>query len=348
MTTRLERTTAGEIVRTINEERHKIGATATGMVLTLIIVTDEENQSDATRAASFSAMEHPCRIITLIPRPGRVEPQLDANIDVGDTMGPGETVRLRLRGDLAEHGASVALPLLLPDTPVVVWWPTACPDVPSEDPIGAMAQRRITDAAASRHPMHALQQRKEGYLAGDTDLAWTRTTPWRAMLAAALDQPFAPIIGVDVSAERSNPSAALLQAWLQNALQVPVELHRSQGPGITSVVMHTKKGPIELTRPDGRTGRLTRPGVASHDVPLARRDLRDLIGEELRRLDPDDTYAEALASIELPSTRRRATAKKTASEGRATKAAPSDGKAKAPAKKTTARRKPAPKAQATP
>ena len=347
MTTRLERTTAGEIVRTINEERHRIGATATGMVLTLIIVTDEENQSDATRAASFSAMEHPCRIITLIPRPGRVDPQLDANIDVGDTMGPGETVRLRLRGDLAEHGASVALPLLLPDTPVVVWWPTAAPDVPSADPIGAMAQRRITDAAASRHPMHALLQRKDGYLAGDTDLAWTRTTVWRAMLAATLDQPFAPISAVDVSAERSNPSAALLQAWLHSALGVPVALHRSQGPGITSVVMHTKTGPIELTRPDGRTGRLSRPGTASHDVPLPRRDLRDLIGEELRRLDPDDTYAEALSGVEIPSRRKKAAAKPAPSADRA-KPAASEGRAKSAAKKPSSRGRSAKTAEPTP
>lgn len=312
MTTRLENTTAGEIVRTINEERHRVGATATGMVLTLIIVTDEENQSDATRAAAFSAMEHPCRIITLIPRPGRVEPQLDANIDVGDTMGPGETVRLRLRGELASHGASVALPLLLPDTPVVVWWPTVCPDVPSADPIGRMAQRRITDAAASRHPMHSLIERQQGYLAGDTDLAWTRTTVWRSMLAAALDQPFQTITNVDVSCERSNPSGALLQAWLHNCLQVPVELHRSRGPGITGVVIQTEGGPIELTRPEGRTGRLSRPGNTSHDVPLPRRDLRDLIGEELRRLDPDETYAEALAAVALetpPARRRRRPAK---------------------------------------
>jgi glucose-6-phosphate dehydrogenase assembly protein OpcA len=307
MTTRLENTTAGEIVRTINEERHRVGATATGMVLTLIIVTDEENQSDTTRAAAYSAMEHPCRIITIIPRPGRVEPQLDANIDVGDTMGPGETVRLRLRGDLANHGASVALPLLLPDTPVVTWWPTVCPNVPSEDPIGRMAQRRITDAAASRHPMHSLLERQQSYVPGDTDLAWTRTTVWRSMLAAALDQPFQAITNVDVSCERSNPSGALLQAWLHNCLQVPVELHRSRGPGITGVVIHTEAGPIELTRPDGRTGRLSRPGNTSHDVPLARRDLRDLIGEELRRLDPDETYAESLAAVRLetPPARRR-------------------------------------------
>jgi glucose-6-phosphate dehydrogenase assembly protein OpcA len=299
MTTRLEKTTTSEIVRTINAQRHSIGATSTGMVLTLIIVTDEENQSDATRAAAFSAREHPCRIITVIPRPGRVDPQLDANIDVGDAMGPGETVRLRLRGELADHAASVALPLLLPDTPVVVWWPTACPAVPSEDPIGRMAQRRITDAAAQHHPMHALLERKAGYTAGDTDLAWTRTTVWRSMLAAALDLPFAPITGVDVSSERSNPSSALLAAWLGNRLGVPVALHRSQGPGITAVTIHTEAGPIMLSRPDGRTGRLSRPGVNAHDVPLARRDLRDLIGEELRRLDPDETFAEALAAVQI-------------------------------------------------
>lgn len=301
MTTRLEKTTTGEIVSTINAERHRIGATSTGMVLTLIIVTDEENQSDATRAAAFSAREHPCRIITVIPRPGRVDPQLDANIDVGDAMGPGETVRLRLRGELADHAASVALPLLLPDTPVVVWWPTACPDVPAQDPIGRMAQRRITDAAAQHHPMHALLERQAGYTAGDTDLAWTRTTVWRSMLAAALDLPFAPITGVDVKSERSNPSSALLVAWLSNRLGVPVALHRSQGPGITAVTIHTDAGPIMLSRPDGRTGRLSRPGVAAHDVPLARRDLRDLIGEELRRLDPDETFAEALAAVHIES-----------------------------------------------
>ena len=307
MTTRLENTSAGEIVRTINAERHRIGATATGMVLTLVIVTDEENQSDATRAASYSAMEHPCRIVTLIPRPGRVDPQLDANIDVGDTMGPGETVRLRLRGELSEHAASVALPLLLPDTPVVVWWPTQAPSVPSQDPVGALAQRRITDAAADVHPMHTLIERQKGYTAGDTDLAWTRTTVWRSMLAASLDLPFAPITSVDVRCERSNPSGALLQAWLHNCLDVPVDMHRSQGPGITDVTINTDNGPIDLSRPDGRTGRLSRPHVASHDVPLPRRDLKDLIGEELRRLDPDETYAEALAAVRLeqPKSRRR-------------------------------------------
>lgn len=305
MTTRLDDTTAAEISRTISRERHKVGASSTGMVLTLIIVTDEENQSDATRAASFSAMEHPCRIITIIPRPGRVPPQLDASIDVGDTMGPGETVRLRLRGELAAHGASVALPLLLPDTPVVAWWPGTAPETPAADPIGAMAQRRITDAAFSRHPMATLYQRQTSYAAGDTDLSWTRTTLWRSLLAAALDQPFDRITSGEVACERSNPSGTLLQAWLTACLNVPVRLRHSSGPGITGVSLHTAAGPIELTRPAGETGLLSRPGAASHEVPLPHLETRELIGEELRRLDPDETYAKALAALPPRTTTRK-------------------------------------------
>ena len=127
------------------------------------------------------------------------------------------------------------------------------------------------------------------------------------MLAASLDLPFAPITSVDVRCERSNPSGALLQAWLHNCLDVPVDMHRSQGPG------HHRRHDQHRQRADrsvtpGRTYRSTvEAHVASHDVPLPRRDLKDLIGEELRRLDPDETYAEALAAVRLeqPKSRRR-------------------------------------------
>ena len=43
---------------------------------------------------------------------------------------------LRLYGQLSVHGDSVAQPLLLPDSPVVVWWPGEPPAVPAEDPSG--------------------------------------------------------------------------------------------------------------------------------------------------------------------------------------------------------------------
>jgi len=306
---RLEDTTGNLVQSAISAERHRLGATASGMVMTLLVLADEATQSDAAQAASFAAQEHPMRILVLVPRKGRSAPRLDAEISVGGDGGPGELAVLRMYGELANHPGSVVIPLLLTDTPVVAWWPHDAPPVPVETSIGVHAQRRITDAAASARPLAALATRQQGYVAGDTDLAWTRTTTWRSMLAAALDLPYDPITHVDVSAERSNPSAALLQAWLASCLDVPVELHRSRGPGITSVVLHTTGGPIELTRPDGRTGRLSRPNIESHAVPLPRRDIRDLIAEELSRLDPDDIYADALAAIELPTPagRRRET-----------------------------------------
>lgn len=52
-----------------------------------------------------------------------------------------------------------------------------------------MAQRRITDAAAAKRPHRRLAELAQNYADGDTDLAWTRITLWRARLAAALDQP---------------------------------------------------------------------------------------------------------------------------------------------------------------
>ena len=62
--------------------------------------------------------------------------------------------------------------------------------MPAEDPIGRMAQRRITDAAAKPASRSRRSSgRRERYAPGDTDLAWTRHHPLAGLLAAALDQP---------------------------------------------------------------------------------------------------------------------------------------------------------------
>jgi len=293
----LENTSSADVSNAISAERHKTGATATGMVLTFIIVTDELHQSEATRAATYAANQHPCRIIVVIPRPGRGKPQLDAEIWVGDREGLGETVKLRLKGPLAHHEASVVLPLLLPDTPVVVWWPANAPKVPAEDSVGRLANRRVTDAAFTNRPLIALENRTTGYHAGDTDLAWTRTTPWRSMMATALDEPHETIISGSVASERNSVSARLLAGWLQAKLRVPVKVRNTKGPGITGVTLETEDGPIELSRPDGEMATLTRSRGVTRKIPLARREMRDLVSEELRRLDADEIYAEALAEV---------------------------------------------------
>lgn len=292
MTLRIEDTSGGAVATAIASERRRLGASTSGMVMTLLVLADEDCQADATQAAVAAARLHPMRIITLIPRPDFKGTRLDAEITVGsDTGGAGEVAVLRLRGLLAEHANSVAVPLLLADTPVVAYWPSDnAPNVPADSALGRHAQRRITDAAASRDPLAELKRRAAGYQPGDTDLAWTRLTPWRSVLATILDPGPLDVQSVAIEAEGHNPSAELLRRWLGTALSCPAAITWGDGPGITSVTLHTTSGDYRVDRPDGRVAMLKRPGAPDASVALPRRDLSALLAEELRRLDPDEVY----------------------------------------------------------
>lgn len=295
---RLEDTSGGAVASAIAAERHRQGSPTTGMVLTLLILSDEEFQADATAAAVSAARQHPMRIITLIPRPGRGAPRLDADIMMGGDDGPGEVAVLRLRGELSRHGNSVAIPLLLADTPVVAYWPSGAPDIPREDSIGKHAQRRITDAASSDDPFTALCERAAGYHPGDTDLTWTRLTPWRTVLAALFDQHVATVRGVRISAEQDNPSAHLLTTWLHMHLNVPVELLAVSAPGISRVSFDLSDGELAVERQsEAGHALLIRPDAPVSTVSVPRRHLDELLSEELRRLDPDEEYGRVLRAF---------------------------------------------------
>jgi len=98
-----------------------------------------------------------------------------------------------------------------------------------------------------------------------------------------------------VHAEAGNPSAALLAGWVSARLGVRAKVVESKGPGVTAVeVRFEDKSLVRIDRPDGSTATLTRTGRPERTLPLKRRQLGDLIAEELRRLDADQPYAEAL------------------------------------------------------
>ena len=129
------------------------------------------------------------------------------------------------------------------------------------------------------------------YAPGNTDLAWTRITPWRALLAAALDQHQAKVIGASVAAERISPSADLLVTWLADRLKVTSSGTSSTGPGITEVVLDTKRPDQDQPAATASWPRISSPGRPDRPVALKRRDVPELLAEELRRLDEDDVYA---------------------------------------------------------
>jgi glucose-6-phosphate dehydrogenase assembly protein OpcA len=290
-------TNASKIASALLAERRKAGSPAMGMVLTFVVVTDESDSYDAMKAARAVSREHPSRILGVIRRSARGPANLDAEIKIGEG-GSGEQVLLRMTGALANHPESVVLPLLLPDSPVVCWWPSKAPEDPLNDSLGRLAQRRITDTASiERGRTQAMVTQARNYADGNTDLSWTRLTPWRALLAAALDQYPAKIKGGSVAAEKANPSADLLVSWLTDRLHVPIDRVNSKGPGITDVRLVTGGGEITITRPDGLLAQFSIPNSPHRPVALKRRELAELLAEELRRLDPDDVYAHTVARL---------------------------------------------------
>ena len=318
---RLEDTSGTSVAAAIAAERHRQGSPTTGMVLTLLILASEEHQEEATSAAVHAARQHPMRIITVIPRHSGHDdrPRLDALVSVGGDEGPGEIAILRLRGSLSEHAGSVVIPLLLPDTPIVAFWPGDAPHDPSEDPIGRHASRRITDAASAhgRPPLELLAERAETYSPGDTDLAWTRLTAWRTVLAGSLDaRPTPEVVSVSIEAGPDLPTARLLAAWLGLHLHCQVSINEVDSRHIETVVLTTADGPIEIHRTDSdqqvdlpqapqqtpapdrwQNAIFARPGSPATGIMLPIRGLDELLAEELRHLGPDDEYGEVLAAF---------------------------------------------------
>lgn len=283
-------TNSAAIAAAFVRARTKAGSPAMGMVMTLVIVVDEDVAVEALRAARKASREHPARVLAVILGDARGKGVVNAQVGIGDDW-TGETAMIRLTGEVVKHPESVVLPLLLPDSPVAVWWPTDPPEDPAADPLGSLAQRRITDAAAaSRHKTRMMATQCAAYTKGNTDLAWTRITPWRALLAAALDQQPIKVQRASVTGERISPSADLLQAWLSDRLKVPVERKTSAGPGITDVVLETRDGPVRILRSDGKQAVFSSPGSPDRPVALRRRELPDLLAEELRHLDEDTIY----------------------------------------------------------
>ncbi len=288
-------TNATGIHMALVKARHNIGV-ASSMVFTLIVIAEGNHYERALEACENAGREHPSRII-LVTDGDADGDHVDAEIRLGEEV-PGEIISLRFHGQLTEHRASVVLALLLPDSPVVAWWPGSAPAKPGEDPLGKLASRRITDAMGSSRPLVAIERRARNYSPGDTDLTWTRLTPWRALLASALDSYPAKITAVSVDAGPNNAASMLLSAWLEDRLQVRVDRREGgKGVGITNVTMRTTKGDIAIAREDGRMATFSAPGLPRRQVALRRRDIDALITEELRRLDVDDIFASAMAVL---------------------------------------------------
>lgn len=301
----LPNTSVSAVNRRIVSIRENSGAMALGRVMTLLIVAEEETLEPVLQEAQNGTRQHPSRIVVVVPGNERGSDRLDAQLRVGGDAGASEMVILRLYGELTKHGESVAMPLLLADSPIVAWWPRTAPADVASHPMGRLAQRRISDAEAQADPIEAMRVRAQTYVPGDTDLAWTRTTRWRGVLASMLDQPpHDPVLKATVIGNPQSSSADLLAGWLQVCLDCEVtRVDNEDEEGIYGVTLERESGGLSLTRPDGETAIMERPGHAPRQIALPRRNDSECLADELSRLDADETYEDALIKG-LPKVKR--------------------------------------------
>jgi glucose-6-phosphate dehydrogenase assembly protein OpcA len=289
-------TTTSQVAKEMNRLRQASGVVTLGRVLTLIISTSDEYVEQAIRAANLASREHPCRIIVIATGDPGAETALHAQIRVGGDAGASDVVVLHGSGSNAVESESLIGALLLPDAPIVVWWPHRPPKVPADSPLGRIAHRRITDTATAASAQRALMHLRQTYRAGDTDLAWTRLTGWRIQLAAILDglDP-AEIRSVTVDGAEDSPSTMLLAAWLTRCLDAPVTMaHSKAGRGMRSVRLRRDDGDIVLSRPVGDVASLYQQGRPVQRISLPKRSDQDCLAEELRRLDPDEVFGDVV------------------------------------------------------
>jgi glucose-6-phosphate dehydrogenase assembly protein OpcA len=291
-------TTGTEVVKALAAERRTGGGVTSGLALTLVVVSEENDTRDVEAAVSVAASRHPMRVLVVIRRQiDAPVPRLDAEVEIGGRYGPVESVVLRMYGRLALHAESVTLPLLAPDAPVVTWWYSKTPTVIANDPLGVFADRRITNVIRDDDPSASLRQRAADYAPGDTDLTWTVITPWRAALASAFDTVHTPATSVVVKGNPVDPSAQLLAGWLSSCLGIYVPVEFAEGKYISSVELQFGDHHRVTLRNDGYKLIMHRPGQMDSIAPFPNRSTGDVLAEELRRLDADAPYAQAIGAV---------------------------------------------------
>jgi hypothetical protein len=247
-------------------------------VMTHIAWVPHEWQEAALETLEGLAERHPSRAILLFPAPNAPD-GLDAKAIVLAFTLPGarrhiaaEVVELRLRGNRGQVPASIVTPLLVPDLPVFVRWRGRPPFGARElEELVDLADRLVVDSEewpdvpAAYGELAALFER-----VACSDIAWSRTLPWRRAIARLWPE-VAEIRTLRVVSPA--PEAHLLAGWLRSRLGTQVELDHEVAEALQEVTVDGD--PVPPPRSE--------PASAS-----------DLLSAELDELGRDHVYEDAV------------------------------------------------------
>ena len=261
----LPSTTTAAVSKKLVRLRNDVGAMALGRVLTLLIVADEQRRRRGDRGGqrrqpAAPLPHHRRRARATSAAPAGSTPRSGSAV----TPAPARSSCSACTAPSPTTATASSSRCCCPTPPSSPGGRAGAPGDVSADPIGAMAQRRITDAAEARNPHKEMQRpARRPTQPGDTDLAWTRVTLWRGLLAAALDQPpYEPVVSRHRHRWQRLPldRPAGRRGWPRRC-SCPVTRARTRaGTGMVSVRLERRSGDIDLVRPDGVVATLVQPG----------------------------------------------------------------------------------------
>jgi hypothetical protein len=190
----------------------------------------------ARSALAGMAEAHPSRTIILVPEP-HGDAGIDADVSLVAYPVPGadrnvcsEVVELHLRGDRRQAPASIVEPLLISDLPVFLRWRGEPAWGSAElDQLVGVTDRLIVDSTEWTDLPGPYARLAELFdRAAVSDIAWSRTSRWRALLASL----WPDVADVKTIRVHGTPAQAhLLGGWLRSRLgrdDVAVEIEEAK------------------------------------------------------------------------------------------------------------------------
>ncbi len=189
------------IERQLRQLWEKAGPTVTRASLFNLVAVcgSAEERERATRVIATVTLRHPCRAMVVTTQPDHVSAELSATVTALCHLAGGggkqvccELIHVTATGRSVERLGSAVLPLLESDLPTVMWHLGNICDASGRQPV--MAERVIFDGAecagvTSLRDINELVRSRPRVQ--HVDLAWTRLSLWRKLLADCFDDPHA-------------------------------------------------------------------------------------------------------------------------------------------------------------
>jgi glucose-6-phosphate dehydrogenase assembly protein OpcA len=262
-----------QILRELADLWVSLGSVLRACTLTLVVLEEASDDAAALGETIAALMpEHPARTI-VVRLSGAGERALAERVYAQCWMPFGERrqicceqIEITASDAALADLPSVVLPLAAPDLPLIVWSRSArLFEMPPFGAVARMAAKVVVDSAGFADAKRALRLLAEtassGVLLGD--LAWTRLTRWREMLARLFENRdyLAKLARISSARVVYNgefaTSAWYMGAWIMDALAdagVSAKLVVGAGSGPTSLSVELAGGGfrVELVRQEDR------------------------------------------------------------------------------------------------